>query len=64
MSCKDTILCASASSVYTACGWQLPAFEVVACQSALLELAVQKNLEEAPHAFKVVGGDVKQRYCG
>jgi hypothetical protein len=42
----------------------MPEFEVCTRESALLELAVQKNLEEAPHAFKVVGVDVKQRYCG
>ena len=39
-------------------------FEVLACQSTLLELAVQKNLEEVSHALMVVGVDVKQRYCG
>ena len=41
-----------------------PAFEVFACQPTLLELAVQKNLEEVPQALLVVGVDVKQRYCG
>jgi hypothetical protein len=50
--------------VYTSYGWRLPAFEVFACQSTLLELAVQKNLEEVSHALMVVGVDVKQRYCG
>jgi len=48
----------------TIAGGRSPAFEVFACQSALLELTVQKNLEEIPHALMVVGVDVKQRYCG
>ena len=39
-------------------GGRCPVFEVVACQPALLELAVQKNLQEVPHALMVVGVDV------
>src|SRR6266516_7816352 len=39
-------------------GGRCPAFEVFACQSALLELTVQKNLEEVPHTLVVVGVDV------
>src|SRR5205809_6251869 len=35
-----------------------PAFEVFACEPTLLELALQKNLEEVSHALVVVGVDV------
>src|SRR5215510_10005884 len=39
-------------------GGRCPAFKVFACQSTLLELAVQKNLEEVPHTLMVIGVDV------
>jgi hypothetical protein len=53
-------LCAS---TWPTAGGRCPAFEVFACQSTLLELAVQKNLEEVSHALVVVGVDVIVPLC-
>src|SRR5262249_16865276 len=55
---RTRILCMLPPSTSTLCDYWLSALKVFAREPALLELAVQEDLEKVSHAFVVLGVDV------